>query len=108
MKHNSVNLLVRVIFLAPLGMAAHADVHIGIGVVPPPLYYGPPPVYYTPPPPVYYGPGVVYGERGWNYGGEDDGRWRGRGWGHEGDRGWAHDQWHGEHGGDGRGEWHHH
>ena len=90
MKSNSVNLVARLLLLAPFSVAAQADIHIGVGIglVPPPLYYGPPPAYYSPPPPVYYGPGVVYGEEGWNYGG--DYGWRGRGW--------AHDRWHGEHG----------
>ena len=106
MKYNAVNLLARLLILAPLSTVAHADIHIGVGIglVPPPLYYGPPPVYYSPPPPVYYGPGVVYGEGGWNYNGDDgedgddgDG-WRGRGW--------AHDRWHGGRGwGDHHGRW---
>lgn len=100
-----VRLLARLALVAQLGVAAHADVHIGIGLgfVPPPVYYGPPPQYYSPPPPVYYGPGVIYGEGGWNYGGDDDDDgWRGRGW--------AHDRWHGDRGwgrwGDRDGHWH--
>ena len=95
MKCNAVRLLARMILLAPVGMTAHAGVHIdvGIGLVPPPLYYGPPPVYYSPPPPVYYGPGVVYGNPAWDYGGY--------GWG---DRRWNHDHWRGDRGwGDHRG-----
>jgi len=102
MKHRPLNLLARILVLAPFSSMAHADVHIGIGIgvpiIPPPLYYGPPLPYYSPPPPVYYGPGVVYGEGGWNYGGDYGGR----------DRGWAHDRWHGEHGGEGHGGHGHH
>ena len=90
MKYKLVNLLVGVVALTPLSMAAHAGIHIGIGIVPPPLYFGPPPAYYSPPPPVYYGPGIVYGEGDWNYGGDFVGRWH--------DRGWAHDRWHGARG----------
>ena len=91
MKHSALNLMAVVgatLLVASFSTAARAQVHIGIELVPPPLYYGPPPVYYSPPPPVYYGPGVVYGERGWDYGGNE----RGRG------RGWVHDGWHGEQG----------
>ena len=106
MKHYAKTLVIPFLMLAPFAVPrAHADIHIGIGLVPPPVYYGPPPAYYSPPPPVYYGPGVVYGQGGWNYGGDDDedGSWRGRGW--------AHDRWHGEGGwggwrGGDRG-WHH-
>ena len=86
MKSNAVSLVTRMLLMAPFSMAAHAGIHIGIGLVPPPLYYGPPPAYYSPPPPVYYGPGVVYGEGDWDYGG-DYGRRGG---------GWAHDRWHGD------------
>ncbi len=82
-----VHLLVGALALMPLSMAAHAGIHIGIGIVPPPLYFGPPPVYYSPPPPLYYGPGLVYGEGDWDYGGDFRGR-----------RGWAHDRWHGARG----------
>lgn len=95
MKCNAVSLMAGMLLLAPVSMVARADIHIGIGLVPPPLYYGPPPVYYSPPPPVYYGPGVVYGRGDWDYGGDG---WRGRGWG---GRGWGYDRWHGE--GDHRG-----
>lgn len=107
MKYTPVNLLARLLMLAPFSMVAQADVHIGIGLVPPPLYYGPPPVYYSPPPPVYYGPGVVYGEDGWNYGGDyrGDYGWRGRGWAHDrwhGERGWGGHEGHDGHGRQGR------
>ena len=64
-RYNAVNHVARMLLLVPFGMTAHADIHIGVGVLPPPLYYGPPPAYYRPPPPVYYGPGIVYGPGGW-------------------------------------------
>jgi hypothetical protein len=98
-----MSLLTCTALLVPIGMIAHADVRIGIGVgfvppvyVPPPVYYPPPPPYYSPPPPVYYGPGVIYGDPDWEYGGEGwrDQRWHGEHWdhdhGHDRDRGDRH------------------
>ena len=79
---------------APWTVPAHAGVHFGIEIAPPPVYYNPaPPAYYVPPP-VYYGPGYVYGERYW-----DHDRWRWR------DRDWERDGW--RHGWHDRDDWRH-
>lgn len=85
MNYKAVGLLTVAIAFAQVGVA-RAGVHIdlGVGLVPPPIYYGPPAAYYSPPPPVYYGPSVVYPDDGWGYGGYG-------GWYRHG---WDHDHWH--------------
>jgi hypothetical protein len=50
MKNHAIDLVTRTLLPALFSMAAHAGIHIGVGIhlVPPPLYYEPPPAYYSP------------------------------------------------------------
>ena len=63
MIRNAMSLLARMLLLAPVAIAARADVHIdfGLGLLPPPLYYGPPAVYASPPLSTVQQPGYEIG-----------------------------------------------
>ncbi len=93
MKSRLLRISMPMLLLTAWASAAHAGVHIdlGLGLLPPPVYVPPPPVYTAPPPPVYYGPTVVYPDPEWDYGGFGGwgGHWDGDHWDHEHwDRDW--------------------
>lgn len=99
MNSSAISRVAGAVSLALAGLAhAGVQVDIGVGLAPPPVYYGPPVEYSNPPPPVYYGPSVVYPYDDWGYGGYGGyGRWYGHNWRNgEPHRGWDRgDHWRG-------------